>query len=77
MAVRIDLPIDQDELEPPPLRVDAVVVRCEPHPFEPRVYHLALFFPSLEDYERQRLSRFVRSRREAEQLATGRPGAES
>lgn len=48
------------------LRVEAVVVRCEPHLLHPGLYNLALFFPQLEDTTRERIARFVRSRRASE-----------
>lgn len=69
MAVSIELPPVNGEIAPRPLRLDAVVVRCDPHPFEGGVFSLALFFPSLDDSERRRIARFVQGRREGERLA--------
>ena len=62
MAVSIELPAHGSDLDPDPVHIEAVVVRCEPHAWYPGLFNLALFFPSLEQSVRKRIASFVRSR---------------
>lgn len=70
IEVRFDLPIDGGG-EVRPIRVDAVVVRCEPHPIRSNSWSLALFFPHPSEAVRQTISRYVRARQ------SGGPGGEA
>jgi hypothetical protein len=47
------------------VRLQAVVVRCDPHPEASGSWSLALFFPAPEPDVREKLARYVRGRREA------------
>ena len=66
MDVSLELPVgagreDVDSL----VQLQAVVVRCEPHPATPGCWSLALYFPAPEPDVRERLARYVRARRAA------------
>ena len=63
LEVSLELPANGAEQKAAPLRMQAVVVRCEPHPTAGANWNLALFFASPEPAARERLERFVRSRR--------------
>src|SRR5262249_39372392 len=66
MDVSLELPTgagreDVDGL----VHLQAVVVRCDPHPEASGVWRLALFFPVLDPDVRDRLAHYVRGRRAA------------
>jgi hypothetical protein len=64
LAVSLELP---DGGEPGlPVQIDAIVVRCEPHPVSSRTWNLAFYFPDLGDEARRRIAAFIRRRREEE-----------
>ena len=83
LAVSIDLPArDGDpgktdgygDLDPGSVQIEAVVVRCEPHPFLPGRFSLALFFPHLEETVRERVAIFVRGCRTSPRYDEPSPG---
>jgi hypothetical protein len=66
MDVSLELPVgagreDVDSL----VHLQAVVVRCDPHPQLSGFWSLALFFPAPDPDVRERLARYVRGRRAA------------
>jgi hypothetical protein len=45
------------------VHLQAVVVRCDPHPESAGAWNLALFFPAPEPDVREKLARYLRGRR--------------
>lgn len=68
MDVSLELPVGagrEDEDVDSLVRLQAVVVRCDPHPEASGSWSLALFFPAPDPDVRQRLASYVRGRRAA------------
>jgi len=66
MEVSLELPVGAGREDVESLvQLQAVVVRCDPHPISSGTWNLALFFPQPEPDVRERLATYVRGRRAA------------
>jgi hypothetical protein len=61
LEVSFELPAEGQGGQEAPMRMHAVVVRCEPHPTVGANWNLALFFANPGTSARERLSRFLRT----------------
>ena|SRR5712691_11729649 len=78
LEVSLELPEGRKGKRPQePLRMRAVVVRCEPHPTVGANWNLALFFVDPDPSARERLARYIRSMRDPAQDPGSLPGGDA